>query len=263
MLHRFARRRIASGAAAAALGLTVVLGATACSAGQITQTADKAPSINGANAEVTHADTDGTNINLGFIALRDVQLLYPADAADTVWGDGGPFELSFVVTNDSSVMKARLADVTVEQGTVTFTPPLDPALTDNELGKRVAKNNLLAPNEAMYVGCPAYTLQATDGPLTAEDYSTDPTVCFSDSEVNDDTIEVNRLRATLSGAGDTVAPGLTVPMTFTFESLDLNNKVLETSDVTVPVPVDATNTQERADIPRSGEPDYYSQVQGH
>ena len=101
-------RRMASATAIAAIGLAVALGTSGCGAGQVSQTANQLPAVNGASA------------TLGSMKLRDVQIIYPAEKADEVFGDGGPFEVSFVIANESPIDNDKLLSITPEKGKVSI-----------------------------------------------------------------------------------------------------------------------------------------------
>ena len=101
-------RRFAEATAIAAVGIAIAFGTTGCGAGQNSQTSNQLPAVNGNNA------------NLGSIELRDVQIVYPTQNAASVFDNGGPFELSWVIANQSEIDTYRLTNVTAEQGTVTL-----------------------------------------------------------------------------------------------------------------------------------------------
>lgn len=160
-------RRMASATAIAAIGLAVALGTSGCGAGQVSQTANQLPAVNGASA------------TLGSMKLRDVQIIYPAEKADEVFGDGGPFEVSFVIANESPIDNDKLLSITPEKGKVS-----------------IEGNTEIIAGKALRAGSPAGLLE----PSTVE------TV---DGE--------ERATATLTDAGDTVASGLTTKLVFRFE----------------------------------------------
>ncbi|WP_439032990.1 hypothetical protein [Gordonia terrae] len=94
--------------AVAAIGIAVALSTTGCGAGQISQTANQLPAVNGAN------------VNFEALQLRDVQILYPEQDAPTVFGSGGPFEIAFVVANSDPLTYYRLKEIKAEQGQIEF-----------------------------------------------------------------------------------------------------------------------------------------------
>ena len=190
-------RRVASATAIGAIGIAIAFGTTGCGAGQISQTTNQLPAVNGAFA------------NVGKMQLRDVQIIYPVTDANKpnaeVFGNGGPFELSFVINNLDQVSGDRLVGITAEKGTVTIVGKTD-----------------IKPGQALRAGKPAGLLIPSEAPSV---------------------IDEQRIEATLSDAGKTVAPGLTTKLTFRFE---------KAGSVTVNTPVDAGARMERQDVPRGG-----------
>ncbi|GAB09703.1 hypothetical protein GOARA_045_00570 [Gordonia araii NBRC 100433] len=180
------RHRKLRGALAVAVGAALVFAGTACSAGQVSQTATQAPAINGAN------------MDLGKLALRDVLIVYPdADDPAKVFAAGGPFQLAFVVANDDPVNASKLVSIKAPTGTVTL-----------------SGNTTVPAGLALRAGTP-------DGMTAAPGQEL--------------------LQATFTNAGKTVAPGLAVPLVFTFSTQG------KTETVTVETPVDAGATLERKD----------------
>jgi len=229
-------RRIARAAAIGALGAAVALGSTACSAGKISQTNNQAPAINAAGADIFLGDpTDDPEMLAGnSIAVRNVQIMFPAERADTVFGDGGPFKLNFTIANDSPLYQVKLTGITAETGKVEFINGSARSATPGEAGT-------IAPSSALTAGLPS---------LVPAD------------EAKKDGIE--RIDVELSGTGDTVAPGLTTPLTFTFQVLTLEEAQRAakgeqvagvTKSVTVNTPVDATALDDRVDVVRDVQAD--------
>jgi len=129
--------------AVATIGIAVALGTTGCGAGQISQTANQLPAVNGAN------------VNIDSLQLRDVQILYPEKDAPTVFGNGGPFELAFVVANCDQVDSYRLKSIKPEKGTIEFTEGAD------------AEARVIAPGQALRGGTPVGAAPA-EQKITAE-----------------------------------------------------------------------------------------------
>jgi hypothetical protein len=90
--------------AACGLAAAVVLGG--CSAGQVSQTATQEPAVN------------GTSVNIGDIALRNVHLR-ATQTSDYVQ-PGREVELLFQASNGSSDVDDKLVSVTSDVGTVTL-----------------------------------------------------------------------------------------------------------------------------------------------
>lgn len=129
--------------AVATLGIAVALGTTGCGAGQVSQTANQLPAVNGAN------------VNIDALQLRDVQILYPEKDAPTVFGNGGPFEVAFVIANSDQVDSYRLKSIKPEKGTIEFTEGAD------------AEARVIAPGQALRGGTPVGAAPA-EQKITAE-----------------------------------------------------------------------------------------------
>lgn len=177
MLRNIARRSArptttaAKGVAMAAVGIAVALGTAGCSSGQISQTANQLPAVNGASA------------NHGTLALRDVQIIYPSDKADEVFGNGGPFQLSFVISNDNLSEAETLVSIDApDGGTVTIDADSD--------------EKVIPAGMALRAGKPVGILEPESGQATANE---------------------KRISVKLNGTGKTVAAGLTVPLVFHFQ----------------------------------------------
>ncbi|NMO03854.1 hypothetical protein HH308_21815 [Gordonia sp. TBRC 11910] len=221
-MHTHSKRRLTSAFAIAAVGIGVALSSTGCGAGQVSQSANQAAAVNGAA------------MNFGALALRDVQILYPEKKAGEVFGNGGPFTIVFVISNNSPDNYYRLDKITAPKGDVTIVNPI---------GDRI-----VAPNGVLRAGSPVGLL--TDEAKTATGTK--------------DTNTPKRLVVTLDNAGKTVAAGLTTKLHFTFSVASVVHKddfgpfkaevagVL-TDTVTVDTPVDAGPYLERQDVPREAE----------
>lgn len=228
-------RRIAKGAAVGALGLALALGSTACSAGKISQTNNKEAAINGANGTIAldPGQTEGDQTILpGSIAIRNLQIMYPVEKASEVFGDGGPFKLVFTIANDSQVRYVKLTGITAPQGKVEF-------ITSSGRSSSPGDNGIIAPNSYLNAGVPSN---------------------LSDDEAKNDGI--TRLDAELTNTGETVAAGLTVPLTLTFEVYDVpadkdgkpTGPSIGTKTITLATPVDGSNLEERNDVVRDVQP---------
>lgn len=114
--RRSAKVRVATGVAAAAIAAGVISGTAACGAGQISQTANQQPAVNGGQGTIKQ------------LSVRDAQIIYPTDdGADTLQA-GGPLQLFVVVTNSSSTDKDTLTSITAPSGSVAIsgTPDIAP-----------------------------------------------------------------------------------------------------------------------------------------
>ncbi|EON33328.1 MULTISPECIES: hypothetical protein [Gordonia] len=196
--------------AVAAIGIAVALGTTGCGAGQISQTANQLPAVNGAN------------VNLDELQLRDVQILYPEDDASTVFGDGGPFEIAFVIANADPLVYYRLKEIRPEEGQVTFIEGAE------------ADDRIIPPNGALRGGTPVGANPEFEKRLSVE----------------------------LDNTGDTVAAGLTTELTFAFEKREADGRWVAAGETTVETPVDGGAELERQDVARNAEPTFYNQHHG-
>jgi copper(I)-binding protein len=102
--------RRAAAAAALVAGSALVL--SGCSAGQISQTADQAPAINGNNAQ------------LGQVSLRNVYIVYP-NAQEYTNKEGGRAALAFVAVNEDPDEGDRLTRISTDAGNVSLGQPTD------------------------------------------------------------------------------------------------------------------------------------------
>ncbi|GAC52645.1 hypothetical protein GOAMI_14_00320 [Gordonia amicalis NBRC 100051 = JCM 11271] len=196
--------------AVATIGIAVALGTTGCGAGQISQTANQLPAVNGAN------------VNIDSLQLRDVQIVYPEKDAPTVFGNGGPFEIAFVVANSDPTVYYRLKEIKPEKGSIEFVEGSDSA------------DRVIPPGQALRGGTPVGATRDGEKKVTAE----------------------------LTNAGDTVASGLTTELTFVFEKRESNGSWVPAGETTVQTPVDAGAKLERQDVARNAEPTFYNQGHG-
>lgn len=217
--------RVAKTAAISAVGVAIALGSTACSAGKIAQTNNQEAAINGANGTISlnpDEQVGDQQIISGTVAVRNLQIIYPSEQAAEVFGDGGPFKLGFTVTNDSMLRKVKLTGITTPKGQVKF---LSKAADGSILrSDSPGDAGWLAPNRGLTTVDPG-------GMDAAEAKAAD----------------VALVEAELNGTGDTVAAGLTVPLTLSFDVYDLQvdasgNPVNapEHKSITIATPVDGS-----------------------
>ncbi|MGZ8177111.1 hypothetical protein ACXVUM_04205 [Williamsia sp. SKLECPSW1] len=193
---------VARAVAAAAIGSAVVFGVGACGAGQISQTAGQEAAVNGNAAGV------------GQLALRDVHIVYPKVNADDAFVNGGPFEMAFLISNNSAYQDDTLESISVPGGgSATIT------------GSRA-----LPATKSLRAGQPSQLLTAAPAASVAESAEGSAGNSADPSE--------NRITVTLTGMGTKVRPGLTVPLEFTFQ---------RAGKITVRVPVDAGSENGRRD----------------
>lgn len=221
-------RRIAKGAAIGAFGIAVALGTTACGAGKISQTNNMEAAVNGANAtlELQKDDQQGNQaVTPGKVTVNNLQIMYPVDKASEVFGDGGPFKLVFTITNDSTVRKVALTGITAEQGKVEFLTTANGGSVSRSSTPGAA--GMLNPSGVLSGGLPSHA---------------DP----------DDGIK--RLDVELTGAGTTVAAGLTTPLTLNFDVYDLAGNKIGSDSLTIQTPVDTSSLDDRHDVVRDAQP---------
>ena len=186
------RRRVASAIAVGAIATGLVLGTTACGAGQTSQTANQASAVNGNSATV------------GPLALRDVAVVFPK-TGDVAFANGGPLEMSFLISNTSPDVADKLESIEFADGDgkVTIDGPTD-----------------IPATKSLRAGTPGLLLTTSAEP---EDPSE------------------KRITVTITGAQDSITPGLTVPLTFDFQ---------QAGETTLNVPVDAGPLLPRQDKAR-------------
>lgn len=184
-------RRVAT---AVALAAAAALSLSACSAGQITQTATQVAAVNGNYA------------NQGDISLRNVHIVYP-DSEEYTLEAGGTVALAFTAVNESTHETDRLTKIS--------TPKAESVTIEGQTGDRAIR-----PQTALSAGAP------------------DVTVTDDGEELESDIV-----RVTLDGIAAGVHPGLTVPITFSFE---------RAGDITVDAPVDAGPVLDRHESDVSG-----------
>lgn len=103
-MNRFTLR---ASAGMAACGLAAAVALTGCSSGQVSQTSNQEPAVNGVNAQA------------GPVALRNVHLRAPQQT-DYVQ-PGSPAELLFVAANTSADEDNKLTSITSDVGDVALT----------------------------------------------------------------------------------------------------------------------------------------------
>ena len=177
--------------AVGAFGLAIALGTSACGTGQVSQTTSQEPAVNGGSAKI------------GALLIRDVTFVWPGDDAEAVHEAGGPYDISFLISNQSSTVVDKPGSITPPRGTVTLTG-----------------DATVNPGKALHAGTP-------DGLLTDEGYApktgapssaaaTSTAAAPSSAAPEADEAD-ERLTATLTGAGDTVRAGVSTQLIFTFE----------------------------------------------
>lgn len=166
---------VAAFAAGAALALS------GCSAGQISQTANQAPAINGNRADVED------------ISLRNVHIVFPSEGYTNV--AGGKALLALSIINNSGETPDELTSITTDLGKVTITPPAG------------EKNVQIGPQEIITSGPAGSTTPAGDhgGAATpAEQGSAGQDAAAS-------------AKFEITGLTQDISPGLTYTVSFNFK----------------------------------------------
>lgn len=193
-------RRVAT---AIALAAGAALTLSACSAGQISQTATQTAAINGNNA------------NVGSLALRNIHLVYP-DTEEYSIEPGGTAILSFTVVNESNENDDRLVSIATDYaGSVS-------------ISEQAGSREIPAQGSLAAVADPD---SDADTDAVREAQAQEDTGTTEGS-----TVPVDVLLVELEDLNEGVRPGLTFPVTFTFE---------KAGSVVVEVPVDAGPIRER------------------
>ncbi|MEP9395595.1 hypothetical protein ABLE92_20515 [Gordonia sp. VNQ95] len=233
----------------AAIGVAVALGTTGCGAGQISQTANQLPAVNGGNAAATW----------GEVEVRNVQIIYPADKAGDVFDNGGPFEVSFAVINSGQTKIYRLTKVEVtQQGapssakvTLSAQPTIDPGMLVRAGNPANSNPAGITTSESSAAASASETTSASES--ASESATTSASASPSVGEVEAPQLGEAAIEATLNGTGESVAAGLTTELTFYFEVQDANGNWTDAGTVPVDAAVDSTILQTRVDTPRGGE----------
>ncbi|NMM86036.1 hypothetical protein B2J88_16950 [Rhodococcus sp. SRB_17] len=195
-------RRVATAIALAA-GAAIAL--SACSSGQVSQTA------------VQQAAVNGNSANVGDIALRNVHIAYPSSEEYSI-EPGGTAVLAFTIVNDSLDTTDKLVSINTDYAARIVA------------GEEVAGFTLK----------PQTSLQAGELPAgAAAEAEADKQIANKDENSDaPDALALVLLQDIKAG----VRPGLTIPITFTFE---------KAGPVTVQVPVDAGPKLERNESEKS------------
>lgn len=209
-----------SAVAVGAFGLAIALGTSACGAGQVSQTTSQEPAVNGGSAK------------LGTLLIRDVTFVWPTGDAEATAEAGGPYDIAFLISNESATVGDELVSVTAPRGTVTITGDA----TINP-GKALHAGDLTGLTK----GVEDTTETSAPASSSAAPSSTTPSTTEPESGETSDT---ERLKVTLTGAGDTVRAGLSTQLTFKFK---------KAGEVEVQVPLNGGPDLERQDKVRGGE----------
>ncbi|PYE20037.1 hypothetical protein DFR67_102175 [Williamsia limnetica] len=131
------RSRFVSAVAAATIASGLLIGTTACGAGQIAQTANQAPAIN------------GNEIDAGPLALRDVHIVFPKDGSTQAFVNGGPLEMAFLIANGSPDTADTLESISFADGSGEV---------------EIEGKTEIGPNQSLRAGEPALLLTTSEEP---------------------------------------------------------------------------------------------------
>lgn len=188
----------------------VALGIAGCSSGQVTQTDQMEPAVNGNKGDV------------GDIALRDIVIAYPAKDSYRA-GDDAPLTLAIVNTggtDDELTAVSTPAAGTVEllgDTTVPARSALSVVVPDESATSSSAEPTESSPSSAASSSSPG-SATATSEPEVTESAAPDV---------------VGTLHVLLRGLTADLPMGKNVPITFSFE---------EAGEITISVPIDTPGT---------------------
>lgn len=183
-------------ATAVAIAVGGTLALSACGAGQISQTATQVAAVNGNSADI------------GPVSLRNVHIVHPTTDQYSL-DAGGNAVLAFTAINESQRTTATLTGITSEYaGSVSI--------------EGAAGSATIAPQTSLGAGT---SIEDASGQAEAEGQSTGNADAPSDLKL-----------VVLEDLKEGVRPGLTIPVTFSFENA---------GDVTLSVPIDSGHAMER------------------
>ncbi|MFZ2238320.1 MAG: hypothetical protein WAV90_02100 [Gordonia amarae] len=210
-----------SAAAVGAFGLAIALGTSACGAGQVSQTTSQEPAVNGGSAK------------LGALLIRDVTIVWPTGDAKATADAGGPYDIAFSISNQSGTVIDKLVSVTAPRGTVT-----------------ISGDATINPGQALLAGDPdaipgSEETTETSTPSSSAAPTSTASSPTSTAAASDESPE--KLKVTLTGAGDTVRAGISTQLVFKFE---------KAGEVKVPVPLNGGPNLKRQDKVRGGDAEH-------
>lgn len=210
-------RRVMSAAAVGAFGLAIALGTSACGAGQVSQTTSQEPAVNGGSAK------------LGALLIRDVTIVWPTGDAKATAEAGGPYDIAFSISNQSATVIDKLVSVTAPRGTVTLSG--DATINPGQA--------LLAGDPEAIPGSESTTGTSTPSSSAAPTSTSAASTSASGTSTEESSGETSdKLKVTLTGAGDTVRAGLSTQLVFKFE---------KAGEIRIPVPLNAGPNLHRQD----------------
>jgi hypothetical protein len=226
MVSRETTRPLRKLVPAVAIGVSALLGVVGCSAGQVAQTAEMEPAVNGNSGQV------------GNIMLRDVQVAFPESGEHYLVGENAPLLLSIVNVGQEDDL---LTGVTTPAGEVEITG--NPSIP----GRSSLEVVLPADNPSASTPETTSTPPSSESSAPSEEPETEssesettsaPPVTTTTEEVVPDI--VGTISLVITGLTGDLPFGKTVPVTFEFE---------KAGSVTIQLPVasPATPRQENRD----------------
>lgn len=207
MVSRRTTRPLRELVPAVAIGVSALLGIVGCSAGQVAQTAEMEPAVNGNSGQV------------GTLALRDVQIAFPESGEPYEAGEDAPLLLSVVNTGGED---DELVDVTSPAGEVELIGnPSIPAGTSLQVvlpeGSGSASSSSTTTTtetsettESVSTEVPGSSVPGTE---TSEPSGSSTSVTSTDSQ---DVAPVGTMSLVITGLTADLPFGRNVPVTFEF-----------------------------------------------
>jgi copper(I)-binding protein len=222
MVSRETTRPLRKLVPAVAIGVTALLGIVGCGAGQVAQTADMEPAVNGNMSQV------------GKLLLRDVMVAFPENGEAYKQGEDAPLVLTIANTGGDD---DELRGVTTPAGQVEIVGnPKIPAHTSLQVVQ--PGDNPAVPSEttATTTTTETSTPETTgSGTPSSESSSASPTTTTTEEEAPD---VVGVISLVITGLTGDLPFGKTVPVTFEFANA---------GKVTVNLPVAAPATARAED----------------
>lgn len=223
MVSRQTTRPLRKLVPAVAIGFSALLGIVGCSAGQVAQTAEMEPAVNGNSAQA------------GDIALRDVMVAYPDGEAYKA-GDDAPLLLTIINTGNQD---DELVGVTSPAGQVE--PIGNPKIPGRSALKVVLPDDNPAASESSSASttetteAPDTETSGTSGTETTGSETSGATTTTGDVEIPENNVPpvVGTMSLVIRDLTGALPFGKNVPVTFVFAS---------GAKVTVQLPIAAPST---------------------
>lgn len=218
MVSRQTTRPLRKLVPAVAIGVSALLGIVGCSAGQVAQTAEMEPAVNGNSGRV------------GTLALRNVEVAFPENGEPYTAGDDAPLLLSIVNTG---LDDDELVGVTSPAG--------EAELIGNPAIPGGTALQIVLPDENTSVSATTTTSETSEAPETGESEAPSGSESPSATTTTESPAETEAVSPPVVGTMSVVITGLTadlpygknVPVTFEFANA---------GKITIQVPVAAPAT---------------------